>query len=350
MENNIHLLKTVPFEWAEVTIHSIKYDKDFIAKIYKQDKRKYSAIKKNRQVKVSEEEIEDREQSTVQMEVDRTERRGFAWKHEPKLPPGASGEWKHRYLPTWRLYRGIEFFRLGMRRDEAAHTESEYDLDIIFARSLEHLWSGYSNELLTRVRTIQGKGLANILQTILAPTKAYRKLKQLDSKLAYQRVAAFLSRQGSKRMLGSLKQFEKKYNKEVQLQKAVSDIDLVEQQIEEVMASRNKLEQLIREMFSGNKTVIFKDASIEVKTDDQRNIGLTSLSSGEKHALWIFIETLLAEDNTLLIDEPELSLHVDWQTRLISGMQQLNRDAQLILATHSPEIMVDIPDNKIFRL
>jgi len=350
MSNQPKILELVPFEWAEVTIHSIKYDKDFIAKIYKQDKRKYPAIKKNRQVKVSEEEIEDREQSTVQMEVDRTERRMFPWKHEPKLPPGATGRWEHRYLPTWRLYRGIEFFRLRMRQDEAAYTESEYDLDIIFARSLEHLWSGYSNELLTRVRTIQGKGLANILQTILAPTKAYRKLKQLDSKLAYQRVAAFLSRQGSKRMLGSLKQFEKKYNKEVQLQKAVSDIDLVEQQIEEVMASRNKLEQLIREMFSGNKTVIFKDASIEVKTDDQRNIGLTSLSSGEKHALWIFIETLLAEDNTLLIDEPELSLHVDWQTRLISGMQQLNRGAQLILATHSPEIMVDIPDNKIFRL
>ena len=96
--------------------------------------------------------------------------------------------------------------------------------------------------------------------------------------------------------------------------------------------------------------MIFTDPEIMVETDDQKNIGLTSLSSGEKHVLWIFIEALLAEDNTLLIDEPEMSLHVDWEKSLVPDIQQLNPNVQLILATHSVEIMADVADSNIFRL
>jgi len=51
-----------------------------------------------------------------------------------------------------------------------------------------------------------------------------------------------------------------------------------------------------------------------------------------------------------MIDEPELSLHVDWQRRLVENMTLLNPSAQYIFATHSPEIMADVDDSKIFRL
>lgn len=81
-----------------------------------------------------------------------------------------------------------------------------------------------------------------------------------------------------------------------------------------------------------------------------RKIALPFLSSGEKQLLFLLIETLVANVNTILIDEPELSMHVDWQKTLVRSMQLLNPNAQIILATHSPEIMADIPDDKIFRL
>jgi predicted ATPase len=98
------------------------------------------------------------------------------------------------------------------------------------------------------------------------------------------------------------------------------------------------------------QTIVFTDTAIEVQTGSQEKLSLSSLSSGEKQALNIFIESLLAGFNTFLIDEPEISLYIDWQRRLIASMHQLNNEQQIIAATHSPEIMADIPDKNIFRL
>jgi predicted ATPase len=62
------------------------------------------------------------------------------------------------------------------------------------------------------------------------------------------------------------------------------------------------------------------------------------------------VAALLVRESSMIIDEPEISMHVDWQKDLIHSLRALNPDAQLILATHSPEIMADIPDSKIFRI
>ena len=41
------------------------------------------------------------------------------------------------------------------------------------------------------------------------------------------------------------------------------------------------------------------------------------------------------------MDEPEISLHMDWQEKLIKYIRELNPNAQLIIATHSPAIIMD---------
>jgi predicted ATPase len=151
-------------------------------------------------------------------------------------------------------------------------------------------------------------------------------------------------------VLGSLAAFERRYNDDPTLQDVVRDIDAVEQKIDNAMKSRQNLQDLITRMVTGNKEVKFTDKSIEVRTSDGKDIGLIALSSGEKHLLRIFVQILLASENTIMIDEPEISMHVDWQKNLLSGMRALNSEAQIILATHSPEIMADVPDDKIFRL
>jgi predicted ATP-dependent endonuclease of OLD family len=56
------------------------------------------------------------------------------------------------------------------------------------------------------------------------------------------------------------------------------------------------------------------------------------------------------ESSTLLIDEPEISLHIDWQRELIKSIQTLSPNLQLILATHSPEIMAEVDDKYIHQL
>ncbi len=103
-------------------------------------------------------------------------------------------------------------------------------------------------------------------------------------------------------------------------------------------------------MYTGNKTVSFDDKSIVVKDANGIRIGLSSLSSGEKHLIQLFIECLLAEESSILIDEPEISIHVDWQRELVAAFRTLNPEAQFILATHSPEVMGEINDERIFAL
>jgi len=200
------------------------------------------------------------------------------------------------------------------------------------------------------VQDIQGEGLASVLRGFLVTPELKPKLKELDADDAYQRVTSFLARQGSSKNLGSRRTFRNRYAVDSQLRQVVSDINSIEEKILETMASREILEKLIVGMFTGNKTLTFGNSGIAIKTARGEQIGLASLSSGEKQALRIFIDALLAEECSLLIDEPELSLHVDWQRILIQSMRQLNPEAQLILATHSPEIMADVDDDNIFRL
>ncbi len=67
------------------------------------------------------------------------------------------------------------------------------------------------------------------------------------------------------------------------------------------------------------------------------------LSSGEKQMLVILMTVLVenGEHCALIMDEPEISLHIDWQQRLISLIRQLNPNAQIILSTHSPALIMD---------
>ena len=67
------------------------------------------------------------------------------------------------------------------------------------------------------------------------------------------------------------------------------------------------------------------------------------LSSGEKQMLAILL-TVLIEDNqhyVLFMDEPEVSLHIDWQKNLIDMILDLNPNVQIILTTHSPAVIMN---------
>lgn len=76
------------------------------------------------------------------------------------------------------------------------------------------------------------------------------------------------------------------------------------------------------------------------------------LSAGEKQMLVILINTLTQNEQECVAfwDEPELSLHVDWQKILISTMQKINPNMQLIVATHSPFILYDGWENRVVNI
>ncbi len=83
-----------------------------------------------------------------------------------------------------------------------------------------------------------------------------------------------------------------------------------------------------------------------------KEINTYELSSGEKQLLVILL-TVLIQDNKLSIlfmDEPEISLHIEWQRKLIKYIRELNPNVQLIIATHSPDIIVRGWLDNVFNL
>jgi predicted ATPase len=67
------------------------------------------------------------------------------------------------------------------------------------------------------------------------------------------------------------------------------------------------------------------------------------LSSGEKQMLAILLTVLVEDDQpyVLFMDEPEVSLHIEWQKRLIDLCLELNPHVQIILTTHSPAVVMN---------
>lgn len=89
--------------------------------------------------------------------------------------------------------------------------------------------------------------------------------------------------------------------------------------------------------------------SLKEGVDKNNSISITSLSSGEKQLFILLTEALLQKSIThiFIADEPELSLHIEWQRKILNALLDLNSNAQIIVATHSPEVAGNFPGNII---
>ncbi|QNH00393.1 AAA family ATPase [Pseudomonas sediminis] len=76
---------------------------------------------------------------------------------------------------------------------------------------------------------------------------------------------------------------------------------------------------------------------------------ITALSSGERQLLVMLahlsLNRSLDKSGIFIVDEPELSLHLDWQEKFVDAIQEANPSVQLIMATHSPAIILDRTEN-----
>ncbi|WP_419826839.1 AAA family ATPase [Sphingomonas sp.] len=101
--------------------------------------------------------------------------------------------------------------------------------------------------------------------------------------------------------------------------------------------------ELIDNRFEPKRVLVDKGVGFIVQRSSDVNVPLEKLSSGEQHQLVLFFELLfeLQENALILIDEPELSLHVGWQKKFIPDLKRiisLNK-FDVLLATHSPQLV-----------
>jgi len=113
--------------------------------------------------------------------------------------------------------------------------------------------------------------------------------------------------------------------------------------IANINQNQNRFLELINKLFDEtNKKIDFdKENSIIFRKSNDKTISAYQLSSGEKQILIILLNILLQENQPfiVLMDEPEISLHLTWQFDLIRMIRTLNKNCQLIIATHSPAII-----------
>jgi len=115
--------------------------------------------------------------------------------------------------------------------------------------------------------------------------------------------------------------------------------------LDELTDKIDLLVDIINSRFLYKKMSISKKEGFIFETSDGQSISPTDLSSGEQHELVLNYELLfkVKSNSFILIDEPELSLHVIWQQQFLRDLQEVIRLAgfDVLLATHAPDIIHD---------
>jgi predicted ATPase len=335
MYNDTSIVAHVPFKRAEVLIHSESVNQDFL---YTFERRKSSkTMRAGLQTRTRRSAGTD---AFFHGDIEHLRPRRRNWKVTPDRPKGTE-RWMHSYLGTHRLTGK------GPSTDDP-HSEELFDLQ--FERDLERRWLGTFGEIQVRVRESQEKGLVDILNDVLTwKEPSQPKTERLNWEAAYGEMVSFLKRQNPKSQPSTRESFRRRFEESPLLRSILIHIERVEREVNEATAPQTKFQALIERLFTGNKKLVSGATSIEVMSG-ATSIPLRSLSSGEKQILYILLEAVKIGASSLIIDEPELSMHVDWQRELIVAIQSLNPATQLIFATHSPEIMADVEDSRIFRV
>lgn len=116
-----------------------------------------------------------------------------------------------------------------------------------------------------------------------------------------------------------------------------------QQRAQEMVQEKTHFQDMVDELFAPTGKTIKRDSNeIRFRQYDEV-IEPYQLSSGEKQMLIILLTVLVQnrEHYVLFMDEPEVSLHFEWQQRLVALVRDLNPNVQIILTTHSPAVIMD---------
>ncbi|PLW83643.1 ABC transporter ATP-binding protein [Kineobactrum sediminis] len=128
--------------------------------------------------------------------------------------------------------------------------------------------------------------------------------------------------------------------------KRIIDLSLAAKEKNQEIYSQIDLFLKIIKDFISDKEFSFASGRLVIQ-NDFGEIEHVKLSSGEKQLIILMVEALLQkkEHHIFLADEPELSLHIAWQRKIIPAVKNINPNSQVIVATHSPEVASKYKDN-----
>lgn len=166
-------------------------------------------------------------------------------------------------------------------------------------------------------------------------------------------VANNLQKRTSQEVIDQIKNYKRDSNMEIKGINSKADIVLdtirtviesMDKERESIMAPLDAVRIVVEKLFrhSGIKLgsrISWGDAATAVTSD--------LLSAGEKQMLSFICYNAFNKNSIIFIDEPELSLHVDWQRQLFPTLRDQGTSNQFIIATHSPFIYSKYPDKEV---
>lgn len=178
----------------------------------------------------------------------------------------------------------------------------------------------------------------DVLETSRALQQAQSGGKEIDSTKLIR-----LNEEYSKayfRCLASIK-FDRKFSH------AIEDIKKAQKKKDMALSPFRSFESQMNTFLTKNKKFrLGTSGNFEIRFNG-KVVQFHELSSGEKHILAILARVCLSavSKSTLFIaDEPELSLHLEWQRKIIPAINEISPEMQIIVATHSPAV---IPENAL---
>jgi predicted ATP-binding protein involved in virulence len=224
---------------------------------------------------------------------------------------------------------------------EAILSVAKVDRDLL-SQSFVEILSAFSSletnrplepeEILKQIQSLSEKILSHPLQDLMFTSEMKSKISEIVN---FDRAEDSESKQFVAMILSVYQESLKK----------ISDIQEKSfELIDQYLASVNEfLEEKELKVSIQDRTS--SQPSVRLMFDNGTSSSIYTLSSGERQIITLlYAATHMSQQNLVLIDEPEISLHVDWQRLLLKKMSDQLGNRQIIACTHSPVIPADYED------
>lgn len=215
----------------------------------------------------------------------------------------------------------------------------------------------YSRDLITHIkgslanyaslsqsldRTFPSRIVAQDIKPNLTANDLYIKLASLEEKRTRLIDAGLLDKEGDINFQVPQRIDDDKLSL---LSVYVNDVEQKLSVFDDIASRIDLLKKFINNRFKYKKITINKSKGFEIVNSDNTIIPATELSSGEQHQLVLMYSLLFntKKNSLILIDEPELSLHVGWQMQFLKDLHSIVEISEfdVLIATHSPQIIHD---------
>lgn len=253
--------------------------------------------------------------------------------------------WRYRFLtalnhdslffPTFRRVEGG--FLLGNKNERTVRTkrtgligDPTNDDELTKAlRAASNALTEFDNKFVCSMATTD-------VERLVSDTKAKMDSKQKEE---YEVLAETISQ--------DIRQWQKSGETDATgaeyLRGILTNVTQVEKERDRIVEPMRKLNSEISQYFP-NRSIKVNELKLG---EGKESIVATSLSAGEKQLLSFLCYAAFYGDYVFMVDEPELSLHLDWQRKLISSLTSLGESHQYFFVTHSPAIYTKFADFEI---